>query len=214
MNRSTSKIGSLSSNLATFLYMIHDKGCKIHDPILLELCQKIDSESQKPSLDLTVQQILELLPKAANQDPTNLKSFLSGEFESGTFQEFDIFDLAKEFMDAIEASLAPDASFKEVATWLENRVPEIKQGFPGKARGQKLHAIRQYEFQQSLPWLAQIAERTEDGLISQWVMVEKITDIVHCMDPNPWDDIEEDFEFSINDFMVRWELCDSVALHL
>ena len=97
---------------------------------------------------------------------------------------------------------------------MQARIPQIKSNFDAESRSGKIHAIRHYEFQQSMPWIARIANRTDDHIEEQWVMVEKVTETVHCMDPNPWDDIEEETTYSLNDFMIRWELCGYASILL
>lgn len=214
MDKTTSKIGSLSSNLATFLYMIHDKGIKIQDQTISDVCHKIDIESKKLSLSETAQQFKNALPAELSISKKNIETFLVENADENAFRQADIFDLAKELIESIENSLASDASFEETLSWLQTRIPQIKSNFSAETRTGKIHAIRHYEFQQSMPWIARIANRTEIGLSEQWVMVEKVTETVHCMDPNPWDDIEEETTYSLNDFMTRWELCDYASIFL
>jgi hypothetical protein len=76
-------------------------------------------------------------------------------------------------------------------------------------------AIRRAQFQKALPWLAVIIDRQPDGEVGrQWVMVESFTDMVRVMDPNPWDDRDEERVLPVGDFMVQWELagCPSVRI--
>ena len=214
MDKTTSKIGSLSSNLATFLYMIHDKGIKIQDQAISDVCLKIDSESKKLSLSETTDLFNNTLPAELAIEKDNIEAFLLQNADQGVFRQSDIFELAKELIRSIENTLSGDASFDETLAWLQERIPQIKSNFSAETRSGKIHAIRHYEFQQSLPWIARIANRAGGSLTEQWVMVEKVTDTVHCMDPNPWDDIEEETSYSLNDFMIRWELCDCASIFL
>lgn len=214
MDKTTSKIGSLSSNLATFLYMIHDKGIKIQDQTISDVCHKIDSESKKLSLSETAELFNNTLPNEIAIEHNTIETFLLENAKEDTFRSADIFDLAKELIGAIESTLSNDASFEETLSWLQNRIPQIKSNFAAETRSGKIHAIRHYEFQQSMPWIARIANRTEEHLAEQWIMVEKVTETVHCMDPNPWDDIEEESSYSLNDFMIRWELCGYASIFL
>ena len=214
MDKTTSKIGSLSSNLATFLYLIHDKGIKIQDQSISAICHKIDAESKKLSLSETVELFNRVIPSEVSIDADVLAAFLQENANDNVFRTEDIFDLAKDLITAIEESISSEATFAEAFSWLQERIPQIQSGFEAKSRSGKIHAIRHYEFQQSLPWLARVANRTDSGLVEQWIMVEKVTEVVHCMDPNPWDDIEEEFSYSLNDFMIRWELCGYEALFL
>lgn len=76
-------------------------------------------------------------------------------------------------------------------------------------------AIRRAQFGHSLPWLAVIIDRQPDGEVGRhWVMVESFDDEARVMDPNPWDDKDEERSLPIVDFMVRWELagCRSVRV--
>jgi hypothetical protein len=83
------------------------------------------------------------------------------------------------------------------------------------SRADRLGRIRRYQFGTGLPWLARFWERGSDGNVSPtWILVERMTDVVHAMDPNPWNDIDEDRSFPVDDFQVLWELeaCASVAV--
>jgi hypothetical protein len=77
----------------------------------------------------------------------------------------------------------------------------------GGSRDERLREARRYEFQLGLPWLARIYDRFPDGTVGpHWVMVERVTDVVRCMDPYPWDDLDEEYESPVAEFMVKWEL--------
>jgi hypothetical protein len=45
-----------------------------------------------------------------------------------------------------------------------------------------------------------------------WLLVERVTDEVTAMDPNPWNDVDEERHIPVQDFQVLWELdaCSSV----
>ena len=43
-------------------------------------------------------------------------------------------------------------------------------------------------------------------------MVERVTDVVLCMDPYPWDDLDEEYAAPLIDFCVKWELGGGVGL--
>jgi hypothetical protein len=75
--------------------------------------------------------------------------------------------------------------------------------------------IRRAHFGQRLPWLAVIIDRTPDGDVGRhWVMVESFDEVVRAMDPNPWDDRDEERVLPVGDFMVQWELagCPSIRI--
>lgn len=75
--------------------------------------------------------------------------------------------------------------------------------------------IRRYQFAAGLPWLARIWERRETGDVRPgWVIVERLTDQVTAMDPNPWNDIDEERHLPVGDFHVLWELDGCTSVHL
>jgi len=83
------------------------------------------------------------------------------------------------------------------------------------SRDDRLHRIRAYQFSRGLPWLARIYERHQDGTVSpSWLLVERVTDQVRVMDPNPWDDVPEERTLPTGDFQVLWELdgCTGYAI--
>ncbi len=82
----------------------------------------------------------------------------------------------------------------------------------GEARWDRARNARRYHFRHNLPWLARIVDRFPSGLGTHWVLVERVTDEVTCMDPYPWDDLDEEYSLPVLEFMVKWELAggDSV----
>ena len=97
---------------------------------------------------------------------------------------------------------------EQVTSWLREQYGDesISTDF-GDDRSSRIQAIRSYQFRSSLPWLAQIIDRFPDGSVgSHWVMVERVTTQVTCMDPYPWDDLDEEYQSPVVDFMVKWEL--------
>jgi hypothetical protein len=77
----------------------------------------------------------------------------------------------------------------------------------GADRDARTTAIRRAHFGQRLPWLAEIADRLPDGSIGRhWVLVEAFDEVARVMDPNPWDDRDEERAIPVGDFMVLWEL--------
>lgn len=82
-------------------------------------------------------------------------------------------------------------------------------------REERARRIRKRQFKQPLPWLARIWERHSDGRVApNWLIIERVTDQVMAMDPNPWDDVAEQRMVPVADFQVLWELdgCPSVAI--
>jgi hypothetical protein len=74
-------------------------------------------------------------------------------------------------------------------------------------REERTRAIRRYRFNRNLPWLARIIDRFPDGHVGlHWVMVEDLSELVHIMDPFPWDQVDETYAIPLHDFQVKWEL--------
>lgn len=91
----------------------------------------------------------------------------------------------------------------------------IHTGLGEGGRSDRLTRIRKYQFDRNLPWLARIWERAEGGGVApSWLVVERVTDEVTAVDPNPWNDIDETRHLPVSDFQVLWELdgCTAVAL--
>ena len=83
----------------------------------------------------------------------------------------------------------------------------------GPDRAHRISAVRSYQFQTSLPWVAGIIERFPTGEVGlHWVLVTRVTDHVHLMDPYPWDDLDEAADVPLVEFMVKWELAGCPAL--
>lgn len=82
-------------------------------------------------------------------------------------------------------------------------------------RESRLAAIRRAHFGNHLPWLAVLIERMPDGDVGRrWVLVESFDGAAKVMDPNPWDDKDEERELPIGDFLVQWELAGCVSARL
>lgn len=81
-------------------------------------------------------------------------------------------------------------------------------------RGARNQRVRKYQFSRGLPWLARIWERTDGSVHPSWLLVERVTDEVAAMDPNPWNDVDEERRLPVSDFHVLWELdgCPSVYI--
>lgn len=91
----------------------------------------------------------------------------------------------------------------------------VVSDFGAGERSDRNQRIRRYQFDRTLPWLARIYERQISGAVRPaWVLVERVTDRVSLLDPNPWNDIDEDRKLPVSDFQVLWELdgCRSVAV--
>ena len=120
----------------------------------------------------------------------------------------------RQLAERIASELGPAPDFERVAAWVRAIVGAsgLRTDF-GDSREGRLRAIRAAQFRSSLPWIACIIDRFPDGQVGpHWVMVERVTDRVTCMDPYPWDDLDEEYELPVVEFMVKWELAGSNAL--
>ena len=83
----------------------------------------------------------------------------------------------------------------------------------GPDREARVAAIRRAHFGNHLPWLARIVDRLPGGDVGfRWVLVEAFDAAVKVMDPNPWDEQDEERELPVTDFLVQWELGGAVSV--
>lgn len=111
---------------------------------------------------------------------------------------------------ALDGAVAPD----EVLGFARTQYPDAVLSDLGDGdREQRTRRIRTFQFRQNMPWLARIYERHNGVVQPTWILVQRVTDQVLAMDPDPWDGIEEARVLPVADFMVLWELdaCSSVA---
>ncbi len=130
--------------------------------------------------------------------------------------------------DEATGEAAGEALVAEITALLDGESPDAVAAlatavFGDKAKGDmgegsredRIHRVRQFQFDSGLPWLARIWERSAAGEVGPvWILIERVTDEVTAMDPNPWDDIDEERHIPVDDFQVQWELdgCTSVYL--
>ena len=214
MDKSSAKKGNLAITLSTFLYILFDHGVTIQDEGIVSLCRKITEEAQKSSVEQVVQALLEALPSDVRISEANMTEFVNSQQKDNSFQNVDPFELGKELVDEVANSIPSTASVEDVVAWLVERIPSITNGWDVGEEHTTLQRIRQYEFKRGLPWIGRLAERTDTGLEEMWIMVEKVTDTVLCMDPYPWDDVDEEFTVDLPEFLLRWNLAGGVAIHL
>jgi len=90
----------------------------------------------------------------------------------------------------------------------------LLSGLGAGGRDERLQRVRKHQFASNLPWLARIWERVDGVVVPSWLVVERVTDEVTAMDPNPWNDIDETRHLPVGDFQVLWELdgCTAVAV--
>ena len=111
-------------------------------------------------------------------------------------------------------SLGTDHSAAAVRAWLNAQLGDTRVGsIEGESRDDRTRQMRAYQFRTSMPFVALIIDRFPDGSVGpHWVMVERVTDQVTCMDPYPWDDLDEEYSQPLVEFMVKWELAGCEAL--
>lgn len=121
----------------------------------------------------------------------------------------------RKLIEVVESELGEDADTERVLAWLRSLYGDnaLTESF-GDARDARLRGARAHQFRSSLPWIARIIDRFPNGEVGpHWVMVERVTDRVTIMDPYPWDDLDEEYEQPVIEFLVKWELagCDTIA---
>ncbi len=114
----------------------------------------------------------------------------------------------------LERALSEDPSPDGVLALARRLYGEAVAGDLGDgSREVRTARIRRYQFGRTLPWLARIIERHASGVVApSWLLVERLTDQVRALDPNPWNDLDEERQLPVQDFLVLWELdgCPSV----
>lgn len=131
---------------------------------------------------------------------------------AGEAEEVD--QLGQALVAAVESSLGPDTSEAAVRSWLAAQLGAERIGsIEGDSRDERLRNMRAYQFRTSLPFIVRIIDRFPGGEVgAHWLMIERVTDTVTCMDPYPWDDLDEEYDQPMTDFMVKWELAGCVSL--
>jgi hypothetical protein len=82
------------------------------------------------------------------------------------------------------------------------------------SREERTTRIRKYQFGKNLPWIARIHEKRNGSVGPSWLLVEQVTDNVMAMDPNPWNDVDEERTIPVGDFHVLWELDDCASVSI
>jgi hypothetical protein len=129
--------------------------------------------------------------------------------------------------EATAGNAAAEALVARVLALLGGTGPEEVAGFARALYGDRVQRdlgagdrdarvtrIRKYQFGKSLPWLARVWERVGGSVQPQWWIIERVTDEVAAMDPNPWNDVDENRRLPLGDFQVLWELDACTAVHL
>jgi len=196
----TPKAGDLSTTLATWLYYLDQAGHRAKDPGIASALEQISALSQLQA---------EMLAAADRQDYARAAAIQTQLADSGN----DPDALGQVLVSAVSASLSSDSA-EAVMAWARDQLGgEHIGGDFGEDRESRAQTVRQSAFQNGLPWVAQIIDRFPSGDVgAHWVMVERVTDHVRCMDPYPWDDLDEEVEIPLTDFMVKWELSGCVGM--
>ena len=196
----TPKAGDLATTLATWLFYLDQAGHRAKDPAISKALASLKTANELEGAML----------QAAEQQDYAQAAHLKEKLNS---KDADPDALGQALVEAVQASLAGEDP-NDVISWAgaQLNADRIVTEF-GVDRVQRTREIRQATFQSGLPWVAQIIDRFPNGTVgSHWVMVERVTDHVRCMDPYPWDDIDEEVEIPLSDFMVKRELSGCVGL--
>ena len=209
------KSGSLDYTLATFVYLLHDEGHSCTDQTIEQACVSIKEAANKAHSQRVAQKIADVLSQSFGESPANstIESFIESNYSQAQYTSTSPQILASELVSALGSSLQNDTNLK---SWMSNHYTDASLlfTFSGETRNEKISSIRKHLFVTSRPWLAKIASRTGSEIGHQWILVEDFSDSVTCMDPYPWDDIDEEYTMSIEEFMVRWELAGEEAVAL
>ncbi len=122
-------------------------------------------------------------------------------------------DAAGQALASLLDSRVSDGDFSAVSALASTLFGEAVETSIEGDRDARIREARRYQFKTQLPWLARIIDRFPDGSVgAHWVLVEQVSDTVRIMDPYPWDDIDEEVDVPLADFMVKWELAGGDGL--
>ncbi|TNE89521.1 MAG: hypothetical protein EP330_10955 [Deltaproteobacteria bacterium] len=109
-------------------------------------------------------------------------------------------------VDAVRAAVGGSDPGSVLAFAQAQYGEEVHGGMGHADRDKAVRTIRRYQFARNTPWLCRIYERHHDVVQPTWVIVERVTDEVLLLDPEPFDDVEEERTLPLADFLVLWEL--------
>lgn len=172
-----------------------------------------DTEAKSGDLSVTLATYLYILHRAGHPPAHDGFNAACAALDNAT-AENDFNALGKQLVAVVQEALGDDADFEQVAAFMRGLYTEGNIATAlGTSREERLRGIRSYMFQHSLPWVARIIDRFPDGTVGpHWVMIEQVTDMVICMDPYPWDDLDEEYASPVVEFMVKWELAGSQSI--
>lgn len=172
-----------------------------------------ETHAKTGNLAVTLATWLFILDEAGHRpDHTGLIAALDAVKEAGGGEAAEA--IGRKLVEEVIASVGSAADFEAVAAWVRGLYGDdhVATAF-GETREVRTRAVRAYEFKSSLPWVACIIDRFDNGVVGpHWVLVERVTDVVTCMDPYPWDDLDEEYSQPLVEFLVKWELAGSQSL--
>ncbi len=120
----------------------------------------------------------------------------------------DVDALGQALVAVVHEGLPDDANAERIASWLQGLFGnDAVTTDVGDTREARIQSARRAQFSTNLPWLARIIDRFPGGGVgAHWVLVERVDEQVTCMDPYPWDDLDEEYTQPLTDFLVKWEL--------
>ena len=116
--------------------------------------------------------------------------------------------LGEALVQAVRQGLGDRQDLAGVLAWLQGIFGEarISSDF-GEDRDARVQVARRTQFTTNLPWLARVIDRFPGGEVgAHGLLVERIDEQVVCMDPYPWDELDEEYVQPVIEFLVKWEL--------
>ena len=220
LDKSQHKLGDLPITLSTFIYSLYAAGYECKSQQFTTIFDEIANCAQLASLEQTARRIQSIVSAELMHEPSTerITHFLQQELGASE-QRREVNEIASDLVFLIRGELDNHSTSSTIINWLEGLFYlEAAAAFSSSTetleRNELIKRIRQYSLQSSIPWLAKIAVRKGDCLEEQWVMVNQFVDWVSCLDPYPFDDVEEQFSMPVEDFMVRWELAGSQVVYI
>lgn len=82
-------------------------------------------------------------------------------------------------------------------------------------RAARLVEARRWTFRERTPWLARVWQRDRTGGVGpHWVIVQRVVDLVELVDPDPWDEVDEERALDPVEFQALWELSGCAAVRV
>lgn len=173
-----------------------------------------DTQAKSGNLSITIATYLFILDSAGIQADNAAVTAACSALRDAD-EGADVEALGQALVALVSDALGTAESVSDVSAWLGGLYGSDHIGTSlGQDRTGRIRGARAYMFNNSLPWLACIIDRFPDGSVGpHWVMIEQLTDTVTCMDPYPWDDLDEEYTTPVVEFMVKWELAGNQSIH-